>query len=337
MAIDPSNMDALVNMIVEKVIEKIASYDDEGAAEGLPPGDLGGEQMSAAGMNFLPGMEGGEADYSEDDFDVDEGGEGEEEAVDEGPAFDDEDEEAGDEGEDDGGEEPPPDDEVDDSVEGEDEDESERYMAGDKMIPGKRTVRHEGHCGTEGKAMKKTTKYQADPGDGVALERYEGGAELVRYQRLESENKRLAAELGRERKQREGLAKKFERYAAGYNQLVAEINRRDRADALSALAAEGYELDVEEELARTEKYGADEFDAHLGVIRERYRFSSSDDGFIRTADPYPVDPSVADAQIDPYDFVRYAAENPDLVRGGDPTDKAASAIRAALAARKAKP
>lgn len=352
---DPNQLDSLADMIaerivdstVEKVIQKIAEMgdddmglgpegddmgfegeddlgmeggpgmeDDLGGEEMSPAGDMEGEQMGATGPGFLPS-----ADAGAEPDDEDEGDDlGEDEEGDDAPEFDDEDEEG---------------DESDEEEAPEDE-EDERYFAGDKLVPGKKTVRHESHRGPQGKTMKKD-KYKASPEPGVALERYSSeGVDVVRYQRIETENKRLAAELGKTRKELTRYAAGHDKMVERYNQLVGELIRRDRADELAGLVAEGYELDVDEEIARTEKYNKDEFAAHLDVIRERYRFAPRDDDFVPTGTPYPVDSDAADAQIDPYDYVRYASENPDIVRGAsDEVSRAAAVIKALNAARKA--
>lgn len=350
---DPAQIDALVDTvaerltdrIVERVIEKIAEFGDEPDDLGAPddlageppmPEDLGGEQMAASGPAFLPGhvgAEGGDDDgdidqYEDDLDDVDDEEMPPEEDLDGDDDAVETDDDLGDEGDDEGGE--------DDSLPPDDE-EDEQYMAGDRMIPGKKTVRHESHCDhPKGKKMSKQT-YKADPAQGVSLERYSDGEDprVIRYQREAEKERslRVAAEKKAEREKSQ-LMKTVERYSSRLEEVVSVLVARDRIDALKALQAEGYDLDIEEEMGRTERYGNDEFDAHLDVIRTRYRRESDDDDLIPTRDPIrSTDPDSDDRSVSPYEIARYASDHSDDLRGLSPEEKASKAIEAFRASR----
>lgn len=349
MALDPSQIEALVDQIAERVIHKIAAFaDDDGIADdpmaGPPPGDLGDEQMAAGvGPAFLPGMAGGGAEGDDDGMDAeadrfaddDFGDDGDEDfGGDDGPPPGDDlppEGGDGDEGEAEGDDELPPEEGDGDEGEGdsdEEGDEPERYSC-------------DGNRGN-GMSQTKKTKYQAGADDAVALERYSAdGVDLVRYQKrvatLEAESTRKSSEIGKLRKDLAGAVKKLERYAAGYDGLVAELRKRDRADALTSLAMEGYELDVAEELKRAERYSAEQFNEHLGVIRERYRFTPADDDFIPTRDPDrgALDADADDASINPMEVARYAKTIAQDLAGLSPEDRATTVLQRYQAHRKA--
>lgn len=290
--IDPNNMDSLIDLIVGRVIERIAEHADEGDdLGGLLPDDLGGEQMGAGvGPGFTPGMagagdDGGGVDEFDDLGDDDAmPGEGDDGLGD-------------DEGDDAGGGEPADDMAVGDGG-GDDEEDEERYQAGPMPGPGSR-VRNDTR--STGKPMS-TTQYQADPGtDGVALDRYQADdAERVRYRQAFA---RFESDRKADRKTIAGLQKQLERYASSHNDLVAELNRRDRMDALKDLVAEGFDLDIEEELSRTERYSHEDFDREVERIRVRYRRSSEGDEFVPAAPPLR---GQDDVPFDHTEMVRYS-------------------------------
>lgn len=87
---------------------------------------------------------------------------------------------------------------------------------------------------------------------------------------LAPEIKRLRAEFEAERaryqKHSDALQKQVEA-------LVKDRERTHRTRVLEGLLVDGYELNVEEELGRLERYGRDTFDNEVNIIRHRYKRS----------------------------------------------------------------
>lgn len=312
-------VDKITDKVFEGVVERIAGFADDGMDDGLdgemgdlPPDDAGSEMMGAGvGPATLPGMVGGGDEDAEryededDDMPMDddpEGGDGmfggDDDGEEDFDSYDDE------------GDEPEDDDEEEDEAP-EDEDE-ERYFAGDRMIPGKKRVRNESNCDT-GKGMKNKQQYKSDPGDGVVLERYQGDAELVRYEKairhLDAQTKAQSKTITKLQRTIADQGALIERYAKTLDATNHELVLRDREKELNDLAAEGYVLDVDEELARTERYSHEQFDGHVELIRARYSREIPEEGFIPTG-PVTRRPGVQSdvaTKEDAAEFVRYSA------------------------------